>query len=585
MHEEEIARRNNPHTAALQQTTVTPFEKNLEVWRQLWRVLERSACVVQIVDARNPLFYLSQDLRQYATVDLKKPMLVVVNKSDYLSAAQRQHWYTFLTEQAGWTDVVFFSAAMEQTKLDRAAQEARRHEDELEHALRTPSTVKGSKPLVEGEDESDEDDPAEDDVEQDLGPETPEGHDDDLSSIGDDITDADGIERDESDPRGVHVLLNRNELTQAMRDFAIRHDCSPDPKYDDRIQFGMVGFPNVGKSSVINVLVGSSKHSHGYVRVAVANQPGKTKHFQTVLLPDIDDVMLCDCPGLVFPSFVSNTADLIAAGVYPIAQMRDHWPVVSLICERIPREIINAHYGIQLPEPSIHELRERGLSSLPPPTAEELLTTYCIARGMLAAASGVPDYQRASRTIIKDYADGKLLYCHPPPSLSVDSEAMGQFYDETIITALQNTNRLREKLLRQQQQQERESGLGGDEQARNEDDDESTDSGEDLTDSLLNDDILDFVDGGDNVSRAAKPKREHKTKQKWGKKGRKLRDKDPYGCHIDPDRMLSDVASHQNSAGGVIVRAGKHTRSGYTRQLGHGAGSRGIIVLNSSVVS
>jgi large subunit GTPase 1 len=36
---------------------VTPFEKNIEVWRQLWRVLERSDLVCQIVDARNPLLY------------------------------------------------------------------------------------------------------------------------------------------------------------------------------------------------------------------------------------------------------------------------------------------------------------------------------------------------------------------------------------------------------------------------------------------------------------------------------------------------------------------------------------------------
>ena len=28
---------------------LTPFEKNLEVWRQLWRVLERSDIVVQVI--------------------------------------------------------------------------------------------------------------------------------------------------------------------------------------------------------------------------------------------------------------------------------------------------------------------------------------------------------------------------------------------------------------------------------------------------------------------------------------------------------------------------------------------------------
>jgi large subunit GTPase 1 len=35
---------------------------------------------------------------------------------------------------------------------------------------------------------------------------------------------------------------------------------------------GMVGYPNVGKSSVINVLCGTKK-------VGVASMPGKTKHF------------------------------------------------------------------------------------------------------------------------------------------------------------------------------------------------------------------------------------------------------------------------------------------------------------------
>lgn len=44
---------------------LTPFEKNLEVWRQLWRVVERSDLLVQIVDARDPLLYYSPDLVGY----------------------------------------------------------------------------------------------------------------------------------------------------------------------------------------------------------------------------------------------------------------------------------------------------------------------------------------------------------------------------------------------------------------------------------------------------------------------------------------------------------------------------------------
>ena len=40
-----------------------------------------------------------------------------------------------------------------------------------------------------------------------------------------------------------------------------------------RTTIGFVGYPNVGKSSTINVLCGEK-------RVAVAATPGKTKHFQ-----------------------------------------------------------------------------------------------------------------------------------------------------------------------------------------------------------------------------------------------------------------------------------------------------------------
>ena len=44
---------------------MTPFERNIEVWRQLWRVIERSDLVVQIVDARNPLLFRCEDLERY----------------------------------------------------------------------------------------------------------------------------------------------------------------------------------------------------------------------------------------------------------------------------------------------------------------------------------------------------------------------------------------------------------------------------------------------------------------------------------------------------------------------------------------
>jgi large subunit GTPase 1 len=44
---------------------MTPYEKNLDFWRQLWRCVERSDLLVQILDSRDPDFYFSRDLFRY----------------------------------------------------------------------------------------------------------------------------------------------------------------------------------------------------------------------------------------------------------------------------------------------------------------------------------------------------------------------------------------------------------------------------------------------------------------------------------------------------------------------------------------
>lgn len=96
---------------------VTPFEKNLEVWRQLWRVVERSDVLVQIVDARNPLLFHSEDLDAYVReVSADKRCLLLVNKADYLSAAQRLEWARYLTGRG--LRFVFFSARRELDRLE-----------------------------------------------------------------------------------------------------------------------------------------------------------------------------------------------------------------------------------------------------------------------------------------------------------------------------------------------------------------------------------------------------------------------------------------------------------------------------------
>ena len=90
------------HMADLEETQgylLTPFEKNLEVWRQLWRVLERAQLIVQIVDARNPLLFRCAELERYvADLDPSKRCLLLINKADLLTDGQRAAWATYFRE-------------------------------------------------------------------------------------------------------------------------------------------------------------------------------------------------------------------------------------------------------------------------------------------------------------------------------------------------------------------------------------------------------------------------------------------------------------------------------------------------------
>lgn len=149
--------------------------------------------------------------------------------------------------------------------------------------------------------------------------------------------------------------------------------------------------------------------------------PGKTKHFQTIHLSD--KVILCDCPGLVFPNFATTKADLVCNGVLPIDQLREYTGPAALITHRIPQPFLEAIYGIHI---KTRALEEGGTGI---PTASELLSAYARARGFKTQGVGQPDESRAARTVLKDYVNGKLLYVEPPPGWGDGATFNRELYD------------------------------------------------------------------------------------------------------------------------------------------------------------
>ncbi|CAG9767545.1 unnamed protein product [Ceutorhynchus assimilis] len=351
---------------------LTPYEKNLEFWRQLWRVVERSDVVVQIVDGRNPLLFRCEDLEKYVKeVSQNKTNLILVNKADFLTEAQRQYWAEYFQNLG--LKAVFYSA-MEQSEKTIEEEE---EETDINKIKENISDLAES-------------------VEQNA---------DALETI---INKIDCLIGNSNLREEVGNLMDRNSSEILTRDelidlFKIIHK---GPKVTEGITtIGLVGYPNVGKSSTINSLMLAKK-------VSVSATPGKTKHFQTLYLDK--DILLCDCPGLVMPSFVFTKAEMILNGILPIDQMRDHVPPVNLVTKLIPRHVVEDKYGIMLPKPLEGEDPDRS------PTAEELLNAYAYNRGFMTA-NGQPDNARAARYVLKDYMNGKLLYCHAPTTVKQET--------------------------------------------------------------------------------------------------------------------------------------------------------------------
>ncbi|KUF97592.1 26S proteasome non-ATPase regulatory subunit 1 [Phytophthora nicotianae] len=86
------------------------FEHNLEVWRELWRVTERATHVVVVADVRNPLLHIPASVYDLVTKELKKPMVVVLNKVDLIPTAVVQLWKRYLAGRFPLAQLVCFSS-------------------------------------------------------------------------------------------------------------------------------------------------------------------------------------------------------------------------------------------------------------------------------------------------------------------------------------------------------------------------------------------------------------------------------------------------------------------------------------------
>jgi nuclear GTP-binding protein len=153
------------------------------------------------------------------------------------------------------------------------------------------------------------------------------------------------------------------------------------------ITVGIIGIPNVGKSSLINSL----KRERA---VGVGSTPGFTRSMQEVVLDK--NLKLLDCPGIIFTSATSE-AEAALRNAVKVEQLIDVIAPVELILNRCTKDQLMQIY-------SIGEFD----------TVVEFLTAVAKKRGKVKSG-GVVDIDSAAKVVIGDWNSGKIPYMSRPP--------------------------------------------------------------------------------------------------------------------------------------------------------------------------
>ncbi len=154
-----------------------------------------------------------------------------------------------------------------------------------------------------------------------------------------------------------------------------------------RISLLVCGIPNVGKSTLINMLCGSAK-------ARAADKPGVTRGLQRITLDKFD---LVDVPGLLWPKFENNR---VASNIAFIGSIND---------DIIGKEELAAHLLQELSELEGNGLCDR--FKLDPSVLKlpmyELLEEIGRKRGMLIRGGEV-DLERTSIMVIDEFRAAKF---------------------------------------------------------------------------------------------------------------------------------------------------------------------------------
>ena len=183
-----------------------------------------------------------------------------------------------------------------------------------------------------------------------------------------------------------HASINnsfgKGSLIQLLRQFASLHSNRK------QISVGFIGYPNTGKSSIINTLRKKKVCN-------VAPIPGETKVWQYITL--MRRIYLIDCPVVVPPSTHDTDEDILLRGVVRVENVENPEQYIPAVLKRVQPKHLERTYDV------------KGFAD-----SYEFLSMLARKAGRLLRG-GEPDLDGVAKMVLNDFLRGKLPWFTPPP--------------------------------------------------------------------------------------------------------------------------------------------------------------------------
>ncbi len=151
-------------------------------------------------------------------------------------------------------------------------------------------------------------------------------------------------------------------------------------KLGREIRVGVIGYPNVGKSAVINAL---GKRA----RAKVARLAGTTKGIQWI---KVSDILILDSPGVV--PIGDTETKLGMMGAKNPEKIKNLQKIVFALMRELGNEVLEKNYGIKIEEKD---------------DEQDILEKIGLKRGFLVKGGKV-DENRTCMSILREWQKGKL---------------------------------------------------------------------------------------------------------------------------------------------------------------------------------